>query len=394
MTQAPADALQAATEPMESMEPFALARRGLPLITRNGAPLRAPWLPPQLCSRAQAVPLRARLPQLAPTDQDADDPQWLQPLGVFPQALPGEAVSVAQASDDEPWWMEAAEWLPADAPQAGPQPIAEAAMQPLAAQVQAAHRSAALPAAASVRPSPAPPAAALAAKPLLVAHTLMGAGAEGAVMRQGDSDVASIAQAAQEVPARPLPQAGDVQPAAPTLAAPSQGSWQIEVRHTEHERHSELVIERAPSSSASPTATAARSDTEAQTGAARQSADRAEPAIAMQRMGRQVQVGVAAMDVGRSAGARPSKLSDRQAQLAQIQAQTQAAGSGPGPRIHIDHVQVTVDAPARSAAPAVTPPAAASAAAMASAPAAASAAMAAPTRAYANAWSTYFARAD
>ena len=74
-------------------ETYALARRGLPLAAPTRATLRGAWLPPAARSWAVAAPA------VAPGTAAASPP-------------------VPQALDEEPWWVEASEWVPADEAQA------------------------------------------------------------------------------------------------------------------------------------------------------------------------------------------------------------------------------------------------------------------------------------
>lgn len=371
-------------------EPFALARRGLPLITRNATPLRAPWLPPQLCSRAQALMPRMALPPAAAPLQDAEDPQWLQPLGVFPKTVGGEHGEALPAPRDEPWWMEAAEWVPADAPPAAAQ---SSAVQTALPQSPAA-RFDDTPMAA--RPPVAAPeinALVHTAVPEAV-HAPMASAAlaqSAASATQPPSEVPSRPQpalAAQEAPVTPVSDSRAGSTPALRVAAASPLERQAEPGGARREVHIERIIERAPWPVPG---VAARSESpRAQTNkvqAARAPAG-VEPAVSVQRMGGLAQPGVSA-DQGQSAGLDQQRRSDRQAQLAQMAAHAQPPGAAP--RIHIDHVQVTVDMLAR---PVDQAAAAGATAPVAPAPSAPPAAMAVPARGYASAWSTYFARAD
>lgn len=396
----------AATVPQEHprAESFVLARRGLPLPAASRTPLRAPWLPAPLRSRAQPVTQRALLPvpEIAPAVED--DVEFIEG-----RALP--ATSETPAHEDEPWWMEAAHWEPQahDASAATPpQPSADAVQKmpvPLrlvgAVQTTLTEPTSA-PAFQTPLPSPSPSpllASAPAPFPLRIAPvaTVMGQITEPAPMRAALSDATEPrAQSTQSSDSSDLGQVSPMASATRAHAREEAARSDESTRHAPAQSAARLASpaqlhQEQDAPSISPMNSATRKESTASAVRASVMPSTAETPMEKARMGMLPSTSTPAPASARPTTTSTAQLMPRSAALATLQAQAlNAAAAAPPKSVRIDEVALTVTVAAPSlSAPAQLPTAALSASSHATSPHATTAA-----RPYRSAWSSYFARRD
>ncbi len=369
-------------------EPFALARRGLPLVTRNATPPRAVWLPPQLCSRAQPVVQRATPVAVAPEVSD-ETQAWLQDV-------PQSPVPTPEGRNEEPWWMEAAAWVPVQEP--APAALATPAPAPAPREVATVATTVA-PASTSIPHAPLDePRSRIetVVREQLAPQTLSSALSQSAAAPAAVRPASTAPMVSNPSTSRP--------PATPAPAAPQTVTQEqrTQVMHTTEHSVGQTVVQPmaqpAQGRAEVPlTPLKTRAATFIEVVRTEHEPKASTPSAATERMGA---VSTPAPTPTRNADALSSPLSVVSQPAANIPAHAtereraataladiRAAAAAPVPRsVHIERIAVTVSTPEPTRAQPSPAPVLPAAAMPSSA--------AAGARSYRSAWSSYFVRRD